>query len=217
MAQVFRISLPERIALVVQGTASTGGPWVNFLSNMSSPYMVQIVDDEQHLTEFLTTDYDVIVLTEIQRRLGNDELAMLRKRVEKGTILIMSGVASAYMNLNENSYWLGAKTFVEAPKDAKWNITFTEDALKILTQLNLDRSYALYSQNLYSSPTGCTGIEPDVTVYAKRVEDEAVTIFAKPYYNGVVIFSGVRHVHALEATDYGLYENFLENMLDKSK
>jgi 4-amino-4-deoxy-L-arabinose transferase-like glycosyltransferase len=217
MAQVFRITLPERIALVVQGTASTGGPWVNFLSNMSSSYMVQIVDDEQHLTEFLTTDYDVIVLTEIQRRLGNDELAMLRKRVEKGTILIMSGVAPAYMNLNENSYWLGAKIFVEAPKDAKWNIAFTEDALDVLSEINLDKSYAFYSQSLWSSPTGCTGIDSDVTIYAIRVEDGAVTIFAKPYYNGVVIFSGLRHIYSLEATDYGLYENFLENLLDKSK
>jgi len=217
MAQVFRITLPERMALVVQGTASTGGPWINFLSNMSFPYLVQVVDDAQHLTEFLTADYEVIVLTEIQRRLENDELEMLRERVEKGTVLIMSGIAPAYVNLNENSYWLGAKTFVEAPKDAKWNITFTEDALNVLPQLNLDRSYALYSQSLYSSPTGCTGIEPDVAIYANRVEDGAVTIFAKPYYNGVVIFSGVRHVHALKAADYDIYKNFIENLLEKSK
>ena len=121
------------------------------------------------------------------------------------------------MNLNENSYWLGAKRFVEAPKDAKWNITFTKDASSDLPQLDLDRDYAFYSQSLYSSPSGCTGIEPDVSVYANRVEDGAVTIFAKPHYNGVIIFSGVRHSHSIRTADYSSYASFLENLVEKSK
>ncbi|MGD9130314.1 MAG: glycosyltransferase family 39 protein [Candidatus Bathyarchaeota archaeon] len=216
MAQVFKISIPERMALVVQGTASTGAPWLNFLSNMSSPYIVTTVDDEKDLTDFLTTDYDVIVITEIQRHLEDDELEILRERVEKGTVLIINGIAPAFMNLNENSYWLGAERFSEAPTDAKMNITFTENALTVLPQINLDRSYVLYSQSLYSSPTGCTGIESDVTIYANRVEDEATTIFAKPFLEGTVIFSGVRHTHAQESDDYGLYMNFLQNLLNET-
>ncbi|MFX0196734.1 MAG: ArnT family glycosyltransferase [Candidatus Hodarchaeota archaeon] len=216
MAQIFRISLPERTALVIQGDEGTGAPWVQLLSSQSFSYMVQIVDDEERLTDYLTIDYDLIVLAEIRHNLENDELSILREKVETGTILIMNGVSPAYMNLEENNYWLGAQNFVEAPRDAKWNITFTEDALNVLTEINLDKNYALYSQNLYSSPTGCTGIEADVVVYAERVDDGAIAIFAKPYYNGVVIFSGVRHLHASKANDYGLYINFIENLLEKA-
>jgi len=216
MAQIYNISFPTGTALVVQGTASSGGEWVYFLSNSPSPYLVQVVDDEENLMEHFTGDYDVIVLAEIQRRLEDNELSVLRENVEKGTILILSGISPAYVNLEKNSYWLGAKNFAEAPKEAKWNITFTEDALNVLTEINLNKSYALSSQSFWSSPTGCTSIDPDVLVYAKRVEDGATTIFAKSYFNGVVIFSGVRHVHASKANDYGLYIKFIQNLLEKA-
>lgn len=216
-AQVFKITSTKRMALVVQGTIDTGAPWVSILSNSSTSYIVQTVEDEEHLTEHFTDDYDVIVLTEIQRYLENDELALLREKVEEGTILIINGISPSYMNMEENSDWLGAKSFSEAPYGAKLNITFTETALDVLSEISIGESYALYSQSPFSSPTGLTDVNHDVIIYATRVEDGAITIFAKPYFNGVVIFSGVRHTHASETNDYGLYIKFIQNLLNENK
>jgi hypothetical protein len=215
-AQVFRISAPERMALVVQGSQSTGAPWVSLLSNSSPSYIVQTVDDEERLTEYFNNDYDLIVITEIQRYLEEDELTLLKEKVEGGTILIINGISPPYMNLEENSDWLGAQNFAEAPKDAKWNVSFTVDAVAVSSEIDLDRSYTFYSENVYSSPTGCTDVDSDATIYAIRNEDGAVVIFAKPYGNGVVIFSGVRHTHASKTFDYEPYINFIQKLLNKS-
>ena len=74
-------------------------------------------------------------------------------------------------NLKTNGYWVGATNFAEAPKDAKWNIRFTESAMNITTEIDIDKNYALYTSSLYPSPTGLTEIGTDVVVYATRVED----------------------------------------------
>jgi len=213
--QIFMISEVEttQTALVVQHE-DWGQEWVYFLSEN---YLVDAVDDEEDLTSHFAGDYKLIVLTEIRRTLADVELNILRQQVESGVILIVNGLSPAYMNLETNGYWIGARDLVEAPKEAKWNLRFTESALSISSEIELDKSYALYTSSLYSSPTGLTGIDEDVVVYATRVEDEAVAIYAKPFVDGAVIFSGVRPSYATAAEHYDTYMTFVEGLLEKAK
>lgn len=212
--QIFRITEVEvnQTALIVQHE-DWGQAWVSFLSES---YLVDTVDDEEDLTSHFSREYKLIVLAEIKRSLTDVELNILRQKVASGVILIVNGLSPAYMNLEDNGYWIGAKDFVEAPKDAKWNIRFTESAMNITSEIELDKNYALYTSSLYSSPTGLTGIEEDVVVYASRVEDGAVAIYAKPYVDGAVIFSGVRPSYATAAEHYDTYINFVESLLEKA-
>ena len=214
--QIFKISAVEanQTALVVQHE-NWGQKWISFLSES---YLVDAVDDEEDLTSHFSGEYKLIVLTDIKRRLTDVELDILRQKVASGVILIVNGLSPAYMNLENNKYWIGATNFVEAPKDAKWNTKFTENALTISTEIELNKSYALYSSSMWSSPTGLTGIEEDVVVYATRVEDEAVAIFANPYVDGVVIFSGVRSsfIASTAAEDYVTYTDFVQSLLKKA-
>lgn len=213
-AQIFMISEVEinQTALVVQHE-DWGQEWVSLLSEN---YLVDTVDDEEDLTTHFVGAYKLIVLTEIRRTLTDTELNTLQQQVESGGILIVNGLSPAYMNLETNGYWIGARDFVEAPKEAKWNLRFTESALSISSEIELDKSYALYTSSLYSSPTGLTGIEEEVVVYASRVEDGAVAIYAKPYVDGAVIFSGVRPSYATAAEHYGTYINFVVSLLEKA-
>jgi len=212
--QIFKISEVEtnQTALVVQHE-DWGQEWVYFLSEN---YLVDAIDDEEDLTSHFAGDYRLIVLTEIRRALTDLELNILRQQVESGVILIVNGLSPAHMNLKTNGYWIGATDFVEAPRDAKWSIKFTESATNITTGIELWKSYALYTSRLYSSPTGLTGIQEEVVVYASRVEDGAVAIYAKPYVDGAVIFSGVRPSYATAAEHYGTYIDFVESLLEKA-
>jgi len=212
--QIFAISEVEsnRTALVVQHE-DWGQEWLSFLSKS---YLVDAIDDEEDLTSHFSKDYKLIVLTEIKRVLTDVELNILRQKVASGVILIVNGLSPAYVNLENNGYWVGATNFAEAPKDAKWSIKFTESATSISTEIKLWKNYSLYTSSAYSSPTGLTGIEEDVVVYATRVEDGAATIYAKPYVDGVVIFSGVRPSYATAAEHYDTYVNFIESLLEKA-
>lgn len=212
--QIFKITEVEvnQTALVVQHK-DWGQAWISFLSE---GYLVDAVSDEDDLTSHFSGDYRLIVLAEIKRILTDVELDILREKVATGVTLIVNGLSPAYMNMDANGFWIGAANFVEAPKDAKWNIRFTESALSISNEIELDKSYALYTSSLYSSPTGLTGIEEEVVVYASRVEDGAVAIYAKPYVDGVVIFSGVRPSYATAAEHYGTYIDFVEGLLEKA-
>jgi len=214
MVQIFKISIvePNQTALVVQHE-DWGQEWVSFLSES---YLVDAVNDEKDLASHFSGDYKLIVLADIKRTLTNNEINILQQKVANGVVLIVNGLSPAYMNLGTNGYWIGATNFVEAPRDAKWKIRFTENALSVSSEIELNKSYALYSSSTYSSPTGLTGIEEDVVVYATRVEDGAAAIFAKPHVDGVVIFSGVRPSYAAAAEDYGEYINFVESLLEKA-
>ena len=212
--QIFKISIvePNQTALIVQHE-DWGQEWVPILSES---YLVDVVTDEDDLTSHFSWDYKIIVLTDIKRPLTNDELNILQQKVASGAILIVNGLSPAYMNLINNGYWIGAKNFVEAPADAKWEIRFTENALSVSSEIDLNKSYALYSTSMWSSPTGLNGIEEGVAVHAARVEDGAAAIFAKPYVDGVVIFSGVRPSYATAAAHYGIYVDFVESLIEKA-
>lgn len=212
--QIFAISEVEsnQTSLVVQHE-NWGQEWVSFLSES---HLVDTVDEEEDLITHFSGDHKLIVLTEIKRTLTDAELNILRQKVASGVILIVNGLSPAYLNLETNGYWIGASNFVEAPKDAKWNIKFTESATSITTEIDIDDSYAFYTSSPYSSPTGLTGIEDDVVIYATRVEDAAAAIYAKPYVNGVVVFSGVRPSYATAAEHYDTYINFLESLLEEA-
>jgi len=214
MVQIYKISQVNltQTALVVQHE-SWGQTWVNFLSK---EYFVDSVDDKEDLSPYFSSDYKLIVLTEVKRALTNVELLVLRGKVASGVTLIVNGLSPAYMDLESNGYWVGATNFVEAPKDAKWNIRFTESAMNITTEIDIDTNYALYTNSSYSSPTGLTEIETDVVVHATRVEDGAAAIYAKPYGDGVVLFSGVRPSYAVTANDYPTYINFIQSLLEKA-
>jgi len=214
MVQIYKISQVNltQTALVVQHE-NWGQTWVNFLSKK---YLVDSVDDKEDLSQYFSSDYKLIVLTEVKRALTNVELDILRQKVESGVILIVNGISPAYMDLKSNGYWVGATNFVEAPKDAKWNIKFTESAMNITTEIDIDKNHALYTSSFYSSPTGLTQIGTDVVVYATRVEDGAAAIYAKPYVDGVVVFSGVRPSYAVTANDYTTYIIFIQSLLEKA-
>jgi hypothetical protein len=214
MVQIFSITKVElnQTALVVQHQ-DWGQQWVGFLSES---YLIDTINDEEDLTPHFSKDHKLIVLADIKRSLTDVELNILRQKVASGVILIVSGLSPAYMKLETNGYWIGATDFVEAPRDAKWNMKFTENATSITTEIELDKSYALYSSSLYSSPTGLTGIEENVVVYATRIEDTAAAIYAKPYVDGVVIFSGVRPSYATAAEHYDTYISFVERLLEKA-
>lgn len=211
MVQIFKISqiVHTQTALVVQHQ-DWGDEWVNFLSKK---YFVDAVDDEEDLASHFSEDYDLIVLADLKRTLTNDELNSLKEEVASGIKLIVNGLSPFYMQLETNGYWIGATNFVEAPKDAKWAIEFTDNATKITSEIGLDRNYVLYTNSSYSSPSGLIGIEEDVVVYATRVEDKAAVIYAKPHFDGVVIFSGVRHSYSVTTNDYTAYINFIEKLL----
>lgn len=211
--QVFEISKIEatETALVAQHE-DWGQAWVTFLSET---FLVDVANDKDDLKPYFSGDYKVIVLTELQRSLTNDELNVLRQNVENGATLIISGLAPAYMDLESNGYWIGASDFVEAPQDAKWSVKFTESALTILGDIDIEKNYAFYTSSPYSSPTGLTGIEDSVVVYAER-EEGAIAIFAKPYVNGIIIFSGVRPSPVTSAIDYDSYIDFITNIIEKA-
>lgn len=211
--QVFEISevTSNQTALVVQHE-NWGQEWVSFLSEN---YLVDSVNDEEDLTSHLSGDYKLIVLTEIKRTLTTNELDILRQKVADGMTLIMNGLSPAYMDLTANGDWLGATSFVEAPKNAKWSIEFTESATNISSGIKPNRNYALYTSSPYSSPTGLTEIKDDVVIYATR-EDGATAIYAKPYVEGVVIFSGVRPSYATAAQHYSIYIGFVQTLLEKA-
>ena len=214
MVQIYKISQVNltQTALVVQHE-NWGQIWVDFLSK---EYLVDSVDDKEDLSQSFFGDYNLIVLTEVKRALTNDELDVLREKVASGVILIVNGLSPAFMDLESNGYWVGATNFVEAPKDAKWNMRFTESAMNITTEIELDKNYALYTNSSYSSPTGLTEIGTDVVVYATRVEDGAAAIYAKPHVDGVVVFSGVRPSYAVTTNDYSTYINFIQSLLEKA-
>jgi len=202
----------EKTALIVHHS-DLGIQWLSFLSEN---YFVDIVEDTENLTPYLSIDYNLIVLADIMRPLEDEELDILRERVADGSVLIVNGLSPAYMKIEENNQFFGAKTFIEAPKEEKWNITFRETARKIIPWIDLNKSYALHSDTPWSSPTGCTGTELDVTVYAKRIPDGAAVIFARPYLEGTVIFSGIRHYYASNTEDYSPYIEFIQKMIDKA-
>ncbi|UCE29728.1 MAG: glycosyltransferase family 39 protein [Candidatus Bathyarchaeota archaeon] len=212
--QIFEISKValSQMALVVQHE-SWGQEWVSFLSES---YLVDSITDAEDFTTYLSEDYKLIVLTELKRTLTSNEMNILRQRVASGTILIVNGLSPAYMDLENSGDWIGAANFVEAPRDAKWSIRFTESATNVTTDIDTSSDYALYTSSPYSSPTGLTGIKTDVVVYATRRDDGAAVIFAKPYGNGTVIFSGVRPGYAPSAKDYGIYIKFIEALLERA-
>lgn len=209
-AQIYSISAAEinETALVVGGW---GEPWISVLSQK---YFVETVDQKENLAPYFFGDFSLIVLADVNRHLGLDELNALQEKVANGTILLVSGLSPFYMNSSENREWLGGSEFVEAPKEAKWDIAFTADAIDILDEIFLNKSYALHTQSSYSSPTGCKEIESDTIVYARRIQDDAVAIYAKPYFDGSVIFCGIRQGYASAAEDYDIYTKFLENLLE---
>ena len=212
--QLYRISLiePSKKALLVQHS-NMGKEWVPFLSDR---YFVDVVDDGENLTPHLSGDYKLIVFEDIMRPLEDDEINVLRERVADGGILIVTGLSPARLRLKVNSQFFGAKIFLEAPKDSKCNITFLRDALNIMPNIDLNNSFTLYSEKPWSSPTGCVEIGNDAVVYAKRATDGAAVIFAKPYFKGIVIFSGVRNYYASNARDHDLYMQFIQNTIDKA-
>ena len=212
MVQIFKISQIEvsQTALVIQHDNS-GEDWVNFLSKK---YFVFVVDDEEDLTSHFSGDYKLIVLSDLRRTLTNDELNSLREKVADGIKLVVNGLSPAYLQLGTNAYWIGATDFVEAPKDSKWSVEFTDYATRISQEIELDRDYALYSSSSYSSPTGLIGLEEDVVVYATRVEDKSAVIYTKPHINGIVIFSGVRPFYGVTTSDYTTYLNFIEKLIN---
>lgn len=212
--QIFKINIvePNRTALVVQHE-DWGEEWVSFLSES---YLVDAVNDEEDLTPHFSREYKLVVLTEIKRPLTDVELKVLQQKVANGAILILNGLSPAYVDLEKSGYWIGATKFTEAPKDAKWNVKFTENARAFSAEIDLNKNYGLYSSSNYSSPTGLAGIGDDVVVYATRVEDGAAAIFAKPFANGVVIFSGIRHGYATTAEDYSVYVSFIQSLLEKA-
>ena len=59
-------------------------------------------------------------------------------------------------------------------------------------------------------------MEGDTLILANRVEDEAVAIYAKPYFDGAVIFSGIRLFYAKSSEDYKLLTDFLEVLRQKA-
>jgi len=212
--QIFKISTvnASQTALVVQ-YEDWGQEWVSFLSKH---YLVETVKDENDLSIHFAEDYKLIVLTEIQRSLTDNELNTLQQKVASGAVLIVNGLSPAYMKLESNGDWIGGTNFVEAPKEVRLNIRFTQNALTISTEIDLNKSYALYSNSNYSSPTGLTEIGQDVVVYATRVEDEAAAIFAKPYFDGTIIFSGIRPSYGTLAKDYTSYIDFVETLIEKA-
>jgi hypothetical protein len=214
MIQIFKISKVEetQTALVVQHE-DWGQEWVSFLSKY---YFVDNVNDENDLSLHFAGDYKLIVLTEIQRSLTDNELNILQQKVANGAVLILNGLSPAYIKLESNGDWIGGTNFVEAPTEARWDIQFTQNALNVSTEIDLNKSYALYSSSNYSSPTGLSVIGEDVVVYATRVEDDAAAIFAKPYLDGTIIFTGIRPSYATSAKDYVAYIDFVETLLEKA-
>ncbi|UCE29538.1 MAG: hypothetical protein JSV85_02105 [Candidatus Bathyarchaeota archaeon] len=212
--QIFAISEVElgSTALVIQHE-NWGQEWVSFLSES---YMVDSITDAEDLTAYLSGDHKLIVVTELLRTLASNEMDILRQRVSSGAILLVNGLSPAYMDLKNSGDWIGAANFIEAPRDAKWSTKFTESATNVTTAIDTSSGYALYTSSPYSSPTGLTGIKTDVVVYATRLEDGAAVIFAKPYENGTVIFSGVRPSYAPSAKDYGTYIEFIEALLERA-
>jgi hypothetical protein len=212
--QIYRIHSVDidQTALVVQHE-NWGQEWASFLSQY---YLVQTIKDEIDLSSHFTEDYDLIVVTDIQRILTDNELDALRQKVASGVILIVNGLSPAFMKLKTYGYWIGGAEFVEAPKEAKLDIRFNENAQIVSSDIDIDNNYAFYSNANYSSPTGLTELDHEVIVYATRIEDEAAAIYAKPYLQGTIIFSGIRPYYVTSAKDYVSYNKFIETLIEKA-
>ena len=213
--QIFEISLvePDQTALVVEHENYGGKEWISLLSE---DYLVDVVNDDEDLTFHFTGNYKIIVLADLRRTLSTEEFEILQQEMSEGAVLIICGLTPAYLDLDNNAYWIGANKFVEAPKEAKWEISFTENSFNISTEIELTKQYAYYTNGYWSSPTGMMGIEEDVLVLATRIEDKATAIYAKHYLNGTVIFSGIRLPYAKYSEDYEILIDFLESLREKA-
>jgi len=107
--------------------------------------LVETVKDENDLSIYFAEDYTLIVLTEVQRSLTDNELNTLQQKVASGAVLIVNGLSPAFMKLESNGYWIGGTNFVEAPKEARFQIRFTQNSLNLSPEIDIDKSYALYS------------------------------------------------------------------------
>ena len=172
-------------------------------------------EDSTSLLNINFTDYDIVIFADFSRPLNDTERIHLEESIENGLTVIVSGLSPAYLasgtsNLTEISSWFGATLFTEAPKEERWKTKFTENAIDIMDELDLERQYEFYTDSDWSTPTGCvTGL--DAVVYAHRQNDMAATIFSHGYGNGTSVFIGPRF--GFDSTDAETFNTFLRSLI----
>lgn len=174
-------------------------------------------DDTTIISSVNISEFDVVVFDDFKRSIDDAERLHLEQSIEKGTIVIVSGLSPFYLaggttNLTRISSWFGATVFSEAPKEARWKVKFTENAKEIMKDLDLNQEYALYTDSDWSTPTGCLA-QPEAVIYAYRVDDPSrvAAIFSHKFGKGTIIFNGPRH--GFRSPDAGTFVAFLRTLI----
>ena len=172
-------------------------PWINVLTMMG--VSTSTFNDTTIISDIKLSEFDIAVFVDFMRDLDDVERLHLEESIRDGLIVIVSGISPPHLaggtaNLTRISSWFGATVFSEAPEEARWKVKFTEDAKKIMKDLDLDHEYAFHSElPLYQTPTGCFVLSSESVVYAYRVDDQAATVFLHKFEEGSSVFIGPRY------------------------
>lgn len=197
-------------------------PWEKILDQMGAS--VTTFNDTTFISDINFSEFDIVVFADFMRPLDDEERLHLKESVQNGVAVVISGLspwaleaatdggAGSTVPLTKISSWFGATTFSEASRADKWKVKFTENAIEIMKELDLESEYAFYTlrPNDWSTPTGCT-VQPTSLVYAYRVNDGAATIFTHKFGKGVSIFIGPRF--GFDSPDAETFKAFLKSLI----
>jgi hypothetical protein len=212
---IFTIQTEVWFKAAILGTAiwESIAPWESSLALMGGA--TTSFDDTTSLLSLDLSEFDVVVFSDFRRVLDDTERQHLETAIEEGLTVIVSGLSPVYLaggttNLTQISSWFGATGFSEAPKQERWKVKFTEDATDIVSELDLGREYAFYTDSDWSTPTGVQ-VEPESVVYAYRVDDQLATIIAHNFEEGTSIFVGPRY--GFYSSDATIFRTFLQSLI----
>ncbi len=188
-------------------------PWKTTLASMDAS--TKTFDDTTIISNVDISEFDVVVFADFLRPIDDAERLYLDESIQNGLTVIISGLspenlAGGTTNLTRISTWFGATFHTEAPKEDRWKVKFTENAIEIMSDVTLDREYAFYKDSDWSTPIGAV-VKPESVIYAYRVNDGAATIFLHKFGQGTSIFVGPRF--GFESTDKWIFVPFIRSLI----
>lgn len=173
-----------------------------------------ILDETNSILEIDLSELDLLVFSDYIKPLNDTERLYLKESIETGLKVVVIGTSPFYLagsapDLTNISTWFGATVYLEAPKEARYMVKFTDSAMEIM-ELNLGYEYAFYTSADWSTPIGCV-VQPEVVVYAYRVKDEAATIFLNKFGEGKSLYIGPRF--GFNSPDKVIFKTFLESLI----
>ena len=212
---IFSVQTEVWFKAAILGTAEWASlaPWESTLTLMGGS--TKSFDDNTSLLSVNLSEFDVVVFSDFRRSLNDTERQRLETAIEEGLTVVVSGLSPFHLaggtsNLTRISSWFGGTGFSEAPKQERWKVKFTEDATDIVSELDLGREYAFYTDSDWSTPTGVL-VEPESVVYAYRVDDQLATIFSHNFEEGTSIFVGPRF--GFDSSDVTIFRTFLQSLI----